>query len=245
MSQCHDNYESDPLASAGLPILVRDLMTPDPVTVSPAATVKDIAHAMLEHDVRSLPVVDTGEVLVGVVDEADIICRECPDVSHHALGDLIGRVFGHDTDWHDKAEGVTAGELMSTGLVTCRPDEPAPVVARRMLTGRVRTLPVVDGGRLVGVVSRRDLLRLFDRPDQEIRARLQRVLTDPLWAPEGHEVDAEVADGVVRLRGSVRVETDRRVVAAVVAAVPGVIEVVNEVVAEIPVAGMAADAHRL
>lgn len=68
------------------PRVVRDLMTSNPVTVEPGATVKDIAHIMLEHDVRCVPVIDIGEQLVGVVSEADLLCREgYPTVRNHHL----------------------------------------------------------------------------------------------------------------------------------------------------------------
>jgi CBS domain-containing protein len=226
----HSNPESVQV-TGHLPLLVRDVMTSDPVTVAPTATVKDIAHAMLGRDVRSVPVVDVGDVLVGVVSEADLISREgFPTARSHRLAELIDdALIEHQHHWAARAEGVTAGELMTTDLVTCTPDEPVSVVTRRMLRHDVRTLPVVDHGRLVGVLSRHDVLRLFDRPDAEVRERIAKMLADPLWAPEDHHVEATVRDGVVVLSGTVQFASDVRVVAALVRHVPGVIEVVNRV----------------
>jgi len=212
-----------------LPVLVRDVMTRDPITVEPAATVKDIAHILLDRDIRCVPVVDVGDILVGVVSEADLISREgFPDGRSPHLADLVrGTLAEHEHHWARRAEGVTAGEIMTSEVVTCRPDEPVPIVTRRMLRKDIRTLPVVDRGQLVGVVSRHDLLRLFDRPDSEIRTRVQQVLADPLWSPAEHSAEFTVRDGVVTLSGSARTEGDVKVLGSVVRQVPGVIEVFN------------------
>jgi CBS domain-containing protein len=212
-----------------LPVLVRDLMTPKPITVDPTATVKDIAHLLLEHDVRCVPVVDIGDQLVGVVSEADLICREgYPTVRSHHLSALIDEARAeHHHHWRARAEGLTAEEIMTPDVITCSPGEPAGIVVRRMLRRGVRTLPVIEDGRLVGVLSRHDLLRLFDRPDGEIRATVGELLHDPFWAPPGHAVQAEVLDGVVILTGSVLHSSDRSVLHNRISQVPGVIEVAD------------------
>lgn len=202
-------------AKFSLPIRVRDVMTSAPITVEPTATVREIAHVMRDHDVRFLPVVDVGDVIVGVVGEGDLVRREV------SLATGIAELAD------EKAQGLTAEEIMTTDVVSCLPDEPIGAAARRMLRSLVRVLPVVEGGRLLGVVSRHDLLSLFDRPDSEIRDRLATVLADPLWTPPGHRVETTVHDGVVVLTGSVARERDVGVVVSTVRQVPGVIEVVN------------------
>jgi CBS domain-containing protein len=212
-----------------LPVLVRDVMTSNPVTVEPTATVKDIAHVLLERDIRCVPVVDIGDQLVGVVSEADLVCREgYPTVRSHHLAAMIDEaVAEHRHHWKARAGGLTAEELMTTDVVSCAPTEPVGIVVRRMIRHGVRTLPVLKDGRLVGVLSRHDILPLFDRPDVEIRAHVTELLASPLWAPEDHAVKAEVLDGVVILTGTVLHPTDQRVVRSVVGQVPGVIEVVD------------------
>ena len=223
--------QRDSLSGVGPLILVRDLMTPDPIVVEPAATIKDITQLLLDGDIRSVPVVDIGSLLVGVVSEADLVCREgYPTVrSHHLAGLIDQAVAEHRHHWTARAEGLTAGEIMTTEVVTCRPDEVIPVVSRRMLEKEIRTLPVVDHGRLVGVLSRHDLLRLFNRPDPEIRQRIDRILSSPLWSPEGHAVSAEVRDGVVILTGTVRYRSDTHVVSDIIRHLPGVLEVVDRI----------------
>jgi CBS domain-containing protein len=204
-------------------------MTLKPITVEPTATVKDIAHVMLERDIRCVPVVDIGELMVGIVSEADLLCREgYPTVRSHHLAALIdGAVAEHRHHWKARAEGLTAEEIMTTNVVSCSPTEPVGVVVRRMLRNDVRTLPVVADGRLVGVLSRHDILPLFDRPDTEIRASVTELLTNPLWAPDGHNIEAEILDGVVILSGSVLHPSDQRVVCGLLRQVPGLVEVVD------------------
>jgi hypothetical protein len=93
-------------------------------------------------------------------------------------------------------------------------------------------LQVLDGECLVGVLSRHDVLRMFDRPDPEIRERLAALLGSPLWSPEDHHAQATVADGVVTLTGWVHYESEVATLGGVVRQVPGVIEVINKVTAK-------------
>jgi CBS domain-containing protein len=212
-----------------IPVRVRDVMTTTPITVEPTATVKDVAQVLLQHDIRCTFVVDIGDLLVGVVSETDLVCREgYPTVrSHHLAAFIDEAVAEHRHHWAARAEGLTAGEIMTTDLITCGSTEPVAVVVRRMLHHNVRTLPVIEGGHLVGVLSRHDILPLFDRSDNDIRGNIAGLLADPLWAPDGHAVSAEVLDGVVILTGSVRQPSDEAIVCDLVRQVPGVIKVVD------------------
>jgi CBS domain-containing protein len=149
-------------------------------------------------------------------------------VRRHHLAALIDEAVAQRRHhWTARTEGFTAGEIMTTDVITCGPTELLAVVVRRMLDHNVRTLPVAESGRLVGVLSRHDILPLFDRPDGDIRASITDLLANPLWAPVGHAVDAEVLDGVVILTGYVRHPSDAVVVCDLVRRVPGVIEVVD------------------
>jgi CBS domain-containing protein len=218
------------------PVEVRDLMTSTPVTIEPTATIKDIAHVLLEHDVSSVPVVDVGEELLGVVSEADLVCREgYPTVrSHHLAGMIDEAIAEHRHHWTARSEGLTAQEIMTTDVVTCAPTETVGIVVRRMLRHGHHTLPVVEDRHLVGVLSRHDILGLFDRPDGEVLASVTDLLADPLWAPDGHAVEVEVRDGVVILSGSVLHPRDKRLVRNLVGEVPGVIEVVDRLTSRTP-----------
>ena len=93
-----------------LPVLVKDLMTAHPVTVEPTATVKDVAEIMLTRDVHSVPVVDVGDVFIGMVSESDLICREgCPTPRRHHLSDFVDSIMvEHRHHWQERAKGLAA-----------------------------------------------------------------------------------------------------------------------------------------
>lgn len=227
MSQCHDNYQT-PLPVNHLPLRVRDLMTPRPVTVEPTAPIQEIATLMHMRDIRAVPVVDIGDSLVGIVSEVDVICREgYPTVRSHTMAALLGNDQDRLNRWSERAEGLTAEEIMSKDVVTCSPDETVTVVTLRLLNRDVRSIPVVDQGRLVGIISRHDLLRMVDRPDSEVRWRVERLLGDPGWGPVGDHLVAEIQDGVVLLRGTVPNAESAGLFAAVLRHVPGVVEVID------------------
>ncbi|HET6966601.1 MAG TPA: CBS domain-containing protein [Acidimicrobiales bacterium] len=217
------------------PVLVRDVMTSPAVTVEPAATVKDIAEILVAHDFHSVPVVDLGDQLVGIVSEADLISREGYPTKYRRLAELVEQArVEHRHHWGARALGVTASEIMTREVITCRPAESVAVIARRMLSREVPALPVVEDGHVVGIVSRHDLLTLLDRPDPEIREKVEQLLADPLLAPEQHTVTAEVRDGVVVLTGSVLYPSDVPVLAALVSQLPGVTSITNLVKAREP-----------
>jgi len=113
--------------------------------------------------------------------------------------------------------------------VTVEPKEDLRAAARRIVETGVKRLPVVDAdGRLVGIVSRTDLLRVLHRSDDDIRGDLERMLSDPLWAPDGLDVQITVASGVVTLTGTTRFPLDLPVVTSLTWRVAGVVDVHNE-----------------
>jgi CBS domain-containing protein len=142
---------------------VAEVMTGSVVTIGPEATWKQVAELMLEAGVSGLPVVDRDGYLLGIVTEADLVSKPAfGDRSHRSLAALV-ELFTGDARWVGKAAGLTAAELMTTAVLTATPDEDIQTVAHRMLDGQVRLLPVLDYGRMVGIVSRRDVMRSFQR----------------------------------------------------------------------------------
>lgn len=207
---------------------VSDLMTTPVVTVTPEATFKVALERLLDTGVSSLPVVDADGRLVGIVTEADLVSKEAYGGRRRrpieVLADLLA---GGQTRWAVKARALTVGQMMSRHVETAGPDEDVRAVARRMVEGRLKRVPVIDEDRVVGILSRRDLLSLFHRPDEDIRATLVQRLADPLWAPEDAHTQVEVTDGVVTLTGSVRYPMDRPLTEALAWGVPGVVGVRN------------------
>ena len=208
---------------------VAEVMTTAVVTVGPKASWKEVAETMLDAGVSGLPVVDDDGYLLGVVTEADLVSRPAfGDRRHRSLIAMVDLLTG-DARWAGKATALTAGELMTTGAITASPSENIRAAAQRMLDRRVKRLPVLDEGKLVGILSRRDLLHAFHRTDAEVAADITTRLNMVRYAPDDHDVQASVVDGIVTLEGSVRSEGDIPVVEGLARDVPGVVQVISRV----------------
>lgn len=184
---------------------VADLMTPEAVVAQRGTAFKEIARLLDEYGITAVPVIDDDGRPVGVVSEADLLRR-------HTSG------AGPDT-----AEG-----LMSSPAVVAHPGWSAVRAARVMEERRIKRLPVVDdGGRLIGVVSRSDLLQLFLRRDRSIQEEIvEDVLAGTLGVSPA-AVNVQVDDGRVTLSGTVRQRSLVRIVDRLCRSVDGVVEVVN------------------
>ena len=181
---------------------VSDVMTTSVVTVDRITPYKDIARLLTEHRISGLPVLKMGREVVGVVTEADLLAAE--DKVRRRLHTATRRPWWPRRQQH---LALTAGELMTVPAITISPQATVPAAARLMNTRHIRRLPVVDDkGRLVGVVSRRDLLSVFLRPDEDIAADARRVLNDVLLAEPG-EAEVAVRNGVVTLTGALDPKT--------------------------------------
>lgn len=207
---------------------VKDVMTTELVTAGPDMQFKDLLERMISADVSSVPILDDDGKLVGLVTETDLLSKEAyGSVRHPSLALLAEIMHGSKQDWVTKAQGSKAREIMSTNLVVCGPDEEIRAVARRMLVNAVRHVPVLESGTMVGIVSRHDLLSVFDRPDEAIAADVARTLAQDGNMPEDHHVRFGVEGGVVVLEGDVRYRWDQEVVVSIVREIPGVVEVID------------------
>ena len=175
---------------------VKDVMTTEVVAVRRDTTFKEMAAALRRYRVSALPVVDDAGRVLGVVSEADLLAKE-------ALADpgLVAELVHHKDV--RKAEGLTAGDLMTRPPVTAAPDDPVEQAARMMHFMQVKRLPVVNsGGQLVGIISRADVLAVFDRPDEDIRKDIVdgMLLHEFLIDPRQFRVTVE--SGVVTMEGT-------------------------------------------
>jgi CBS domain-containing protein len=178
---------------------VRDLMTTDVVSVPPETPLKAVAALLVAHRISGVPVVDAGGRVVGVVSEADFLAKEGrrdPNRRRSVLHWLLDR--GRADRVRQRVAAVTAGEAMSSPAHTIGLDRPLAEAARLMNDERIKRLPVVDGERLVGILSRADIVRAYARTDDE----LLRAVRNALRAVDGLRVIG-VEDGVARLAGTV------------------------------------------
>jgi CBS domain-containing protein len=201
---------------------VRDVMTADVVTADRNMAYKQAARLLNDQRVSAVPVVAKGGRVVGMVSEADVL-RKAERRPWRWAG-LSGRARRDRA----KARARTAGQLMTSPAITIHPDASLSAAARLMNAHRLRRLPVVDAaGGLVGIVSRRDLMKVFLRPDEEITAEVSGMLGQIL--PEGAgPVTAGVSEGVVTLDGALGDQDLIPVVIGLAAGVDGVVAVVSK-----------------
>jgi CBS-domain-containing membrane protein len=168
-------------------------------------------------------------VVRGVVSEADLLPKlNYPDrLAPHPLLSRRRRSAAR------RVSGDTAGDLMTGPAITIGPAAPVARAARLMEAGRVKRLPVVDdAGRLIGIVSRRDLVRLYARPDEAIRDDVVNNVLQGLWI-EPSTVDVRVSAGVVHLTGRLdRISTVQILIRAT-RAVPGVVDVIDQLTGDV------------
>jgi CBS domain-containing protein len=190
---------------------ISDVMSSPVVTVPPDAQLKSVAAALVEHGINAVPVVDDGDRLVGIVSEADLLTLEATPGTQDRPGSAARQGPPH-----------TAREVMSHSVYTLTADTDAAAAARLMLRHGLKSVPVVAGDRVVGMVARRDLLRLIARSDHDIRADLERHLKETADALQRLVVD--VADGVVTIDAAVT-PLARQLLEGLARTVPGVTEI--------------------
>ena len=184
----------------GMSATVRDVMSTQVVTVERDATFKDMAARLRQHRVSAFPVVDEDHKVIGVVSEADLLTKEALVTGEHLRPGPGGGLLHRKAT--AKAAALTAGDLMTAPPVTIGPDELVTSAANLMFTCKVKRLPVVDAdGRLVGIVSRADVLTVYARPDQEIKHEItEKVILNRFLVDPGR-FTVTVKNGVVTLEG--------------------------------------------
>ncbi|MER6283150.1 CBS domain-containing protein [Streptomyces sviceus] len=210
---------------------VGSVMTAEVVHATYGTPFKEVARLLREHRISGLPVIDEDDKVIGVISETDLMTHqaEMPDPyepkKHFRFTDLTPTAKKRAV----KARARTAGQLMSEPPVTVHADNTIVEAARTMAQNAVERLPVLDEeGRLVGIVTRRDLLKVFLRPDAEIRTEvIEEVLVRALWlAPRS--VDVSVTEGVVTLAGHVERKSEKEIAVSMTDRVDGVVAVVDK-----------------
>jgi CBS-domain-containing membrane protein len=201
---------------------VDKVMTRQVVTVRPTTPYKELVTLMSQHAISALPVVDLvgseGRV-VGLVSEDDLLAKERAGAERR----MTSRGRGEQA----KAHAEAAQDVMTSPVVAVAPDDSLARAARLMHRARIRHLPVVDDdGRLVGIVSRSDLLKPYLRSDESIRHEITTEVLGRLNSP-AEAVEVVVADGLVTLTGELATSADVDLAVRLVSAIEGVVGVRN------------------
>jgi CBS domain-containing protein len=209
---------------------VRDVMTTSVLAAKPETPLKEVARLLVEQRISGLPVVDEANRVVGVVSEADLLVKE-QDPGALARGPL-DRIFGESDELRElraKAEARTAGEAMTSPAITIEASRSVHQAASAMIERRVNRLPAVDGGHLVGIVTRADLVRAFVRSDEQLEQTIREdVLLKTLWIDPA-QFTVDVRDGVASLRGAVDRRSTAGMIVRSVEMVPGIVGVNAEI----------------
>lgn len=198
---------------------VDELMTRNVIAVRPDTPLKDVARLLVKHRIGGVPVVDDDNVVLGVVSESDFAIKELS--SDHVHQSKLDRLLGRPNRDAERVAATTAAEAMARPAITI--DDPAGSVrdaATVMVERNINRLPVTESGRLVGILTRGDLVRMFAEPDDAIRDRLRHQLR----AVDGLTVD-RVEDGVATLSGTVGTKTVAEAAIHIAEKVDGVVAV--------------------
>ncbi len=217
-----------------------DVMTRNVVTVTPDTTVPELVNTLLSRNISGAPVVDAAGVLVGIVTEGDLV-RRAELGTEKRRGGWLAFFTGTATMAQEyvRSHATKVSDIMSPGVVAVNLDTPLAEIADLMENKHVRRVPVVDGGKVVGIVSRANLLRAWaSRPaeaapatadDAAIRTSLLAELAQQNWTrrPENSVV---VTEGVVHLWGLAATDEEKRALELAAEGTPGVTAVRNHIV---------------
>lgn len=201
---------------------VKDVMTPHVYRVQPSTGFRSIARIMRANRIGAVPVVDVSGGVVGIVSETDLLPKEEPQnaLSHHFLESKDRR------ELRRKANGLVADDLMTTPAITVTPQTSIRDAVRILVEDSISHLPVVDAdGKLVGILSRSDVLRVFGRADSSIEKEVSARVDEMTRLLDATRVEFHVSEGVVTLSGEIDRKSDADRLVAAVREIAGVIGV--------------------
>ena len=210
---------------------VRDVMVAPVITVKPSVTVQELAKLLLEKQISAVPVLDDKGKLVGIVSEGDLLHRVETGTERHRSWWLQG-FFENDTlaTEYVKAHGRKVSDVMTRRVITATPQTPLHEVATLLEKNAIKRLPILENGRLVGIVSRANLLqavasarRLLEitPSDKAIRERILSSLRAEPWAHTGL-LNVTVSDGIVDLWGVAESDSERKAIKVAAESTSGV-----------------------
>jgi CBS domain-containing protein len=219
-------------------MLAKDVMTPNVVTIAPSLAIEEIAQLLLSCNISGVPVVDAEDRLIGLVSEGDLL-RRLEDGTERRRSWWLNLLTGPEERAREfvKTHGRRAEDVMTREVMTVTADTPVGEIAHILERRRIKRVPVVEDGKIVGIVSRANLLhglathkdRISITPtpdDRAIREQVQALVAKEDWITHG-SLNALVADGVAELWGWVDSEDERKALLTAVGELDGVKEVVD------------------
>lgn len=234
---------------------ISDIMTHPVITVTAETTVADAAELMIGHRISGLPVVDAAGEVAGIVTEGDLLRRAETGTERRRARWLEFLIApGRLASEYAHANGRRVGEVMTDAVVSVGPDDAVADLIDLMERRRIKRVPVIDQGRLVGIVSRANLVRALVRnlprpesasgiPDAAIRDLILVEIAKQPWGPRA-SVDVRVENGVVELHGAVTDDRERPALRVLAENVPGVKEVRDRLTWVEPLSGFVVPANR-
>lgn len=223
----------------------RDVMTSPVITAKPTDKVTDIAQVLLDRRISALPVLDETGRLVGIISEGDLLHRVEAGTERRRSW-LLSALTDSETlaAEYVRSHGSTVADLMQRDVITAAPDTPLREIAALLEKHGIKRVPIVEGGQLVGIVSRSNLIQAVARPsaaldipqtDSAIRESVMARLNAQPWA-SSWRINVTVDNGVVDLWGITNAETERHALRVVAETTPGVRAVNDHLIRE-PIGG--------
>ena len=226
----------------------KDVMTPSVISTAPDASVSAAAHLMLQNKISGLPVIDSSGKLVGIVTEGDFLRRSEIGTQRRRprwIEFFVGP--GRLADEYSRSSGRTISDVMTHDIYTVDSDASLEHIVRVMERHRIKRVPVVEGGKVIGIVTRANLLHALasiadeiapsSAGDNSIREQIFAELKRQTWAPVSM-IDVTVRNGVVQLSGSLTDERQRQALRILAENIPGVRKVQDHLVWIDPESGM-------
>jgi CBS domain-containing protein len=205
-------------------VKISEVMTEDVVTIRPERSLKEVAETLAMYRISGAPVVDANGTVIGVISEFDIVRQEVGEAKPSGRRARLVRRRPER-----EVEERTARDAMTSPPITIGPQREVSEAARTMVERGINRLPVVEDGKLVGIVARADLVGAFLRSDAEIAHELRDdVVTGTLWI-DPESVTIRVENGVVTLVGEVDTRADAELLSLFASRVPGVVEVRSQI----------------
>jgi CBS-domain-containing membrane protein len=207
-------------------VIARDIMSSPVVSVGPDAPVRALVELMLRSRISGLPVVDADQRVLGIVTESDLLEKEDrpfpepPLIAWHGRSLRLERLLGR----YRKAAGTTARDIMTENIVTAGEETEAHELAHLMLRHNINRILILRDGRLAGIVTRADVLKVFLRSDESILQTIRQTLARELLIDPA-PLDLTSTGGVVTVAGTVDRHSDKTLVAKWIRSVDGVVAV--------------------